>query len=452
MAMKNGSGQKRMAGEKLFSETSMRISIDSVASYEGQSVILCGWVVHKRSSGRVRFLVVRDGTGIIQATLFKGETSEKAFDLYSELTQESSLALKGTIQKDDRAPGGYEVLVSDMEVFHVAEPYPISPKEHGVGFLMDHRHLWLRSARQQAILRIRHAIIKTARAFFDDRGFTLLDAPILTPSSCEGTTTLFETEYFGHSAAYLSQSGQLYMEAGAMALGKVYCCGPTFRAEKSKTRRHLTEFWMIEPEVAFADLKSIMDLAEALVIRIVQEVLKTCLPDLSSLGRDISKLEKIEPPLHVISYDEALDILQNAGEPMPWGEDFGGSHETVISNHFDKPVLIHRYPTQTKAFYMKSDPDRPEVALCVDMLAPEGYGEIIGGGQREDSSEILKGKIDKAGLPAETFNWYLELRRYGSVPHAGFGLGIERTVAWICGLEHVRETIPFPRLMDRLYP
>lgn len=430
----------------------MQLTIDSVENRVGETVTLCGWVTHKRSSGRIRFLVLRDGTGLIQATLIRGETSDQAFNLYSDLSQESSLAVTGIIQRDARATGGYEILVSNIEVFQLAETYPITPKEHGVGFLMDHRHLWLRSSRQRAILRIRHCVVTTARRFFDDQGFTLLDAPILTPSSCEGTSTLFETDYFGHNKAFLSQSGQLYMEAGAMAFGKVYCCGPTFRAEKSKTRRHLTEFWMIEPEIAFADLQTIMSLAEAMIVTVVQKVLKTCEPELRLLQRDIATLERIQPPFPVISYDEAVQILKDAGEPLPWGEDFGGGQETIISKHFDKPVLIHRYPVQTKAFYMKNDPDRHEVALCVDMLAPEGYGEIIGGGQREDDSKVLSEKIEKAELPAKDFQWYLELRRYGSVPHAGFGLGIERAVAWICGLDHVRETIPFPRLLDRLYP
>jgi asparaginyl-tRNA synthetase len=396
--------------------------------------------------------MLRDGTGSLQATCIEGETDPYALDLYSELTQESSLAVSGTVRRDKRAPGGYEVLVSTIEVLQLADSYPISQKEHGVGFLMDHRHLWLRSPRQQAILRIRHTVINAARKYFDDEGFTLLDAPILTPSSCEGTTTLFETDYFDDRKAFLSQSGQLYMEAGAMALGKVYCCGPTFRAEKSKTRRHLTEFWMIEPEMAFADLDTIMKLAEGLVVTIVKEVLRTRESELQQLDRDVGRLEKIEPPFPVISYDEAVEILKGAGEPLSWGGDFGGGQETIISNHFEKPVMIHRYPAEVKAFYMKNDPDRKEVALCVDMLAPEGYGEIIGGGQREDDAVILKQKIDDAELPAEDFAWYLDVRRYGSVPHAGFGLGIERTVGWICGLEHVRESIPFPRLMDRLYP
>jgi asparaginyl-tRNA synthetase len=432
--------------------TSERVFIDAVQAFEGQNVTVCGWLTHKRSSGRIRFLVVRDGTGLIQATLIKGETSDEAFALHSELTQETSLAVKGRVRKETRATGGYEIQVSEIEVIQMAEPFPISPKEHGVGFLMDHRHLWLRSSRQWAILRIRHTIIRAARQFFDNEGFTLLDAPILTPSSCEGTSTLFETDYFGDRRAFLSQSGQLYMEAGALAFGKVYCCGPTFRAEKSKTRRHLTEFWMIEPEVAFADLAAIMELAEDFVVHIVRAVLEACRPELAVIERDPQRLHNVSPPFPVISYDEAVKILQDAGEDFRWGEDFGGSHETIISSRFEKPVLIHRYPAQTKAFYMKNDPDRPQLALCVDMLAPEGYGEIIGGGQREDNPEVLRGKIDKAELPADTFKWYLDLRHYGSAPHAGFGLGIERAVAWICGLEHVRETIPFPRLLDRLYP
>ncbi len=428
------------------------VTIDAIGKYDGQNVTICGWLTHKRSSGRISFLVLRDGTGIVQATCIKGETDEQALDLYPELTQESSLAITGAVHKDKRAPGGYEVLVSSIEVLQVAETYPIGPKEHGVGFLMDHRHLWLRSSRQHAILRVRHAVINAARKFFDDRGFTLLDAPILTPSSCEGTTTLFEIDYFGDKKAFLSQSGQLYMEAGAMAFGKVYCFGPTFRAEKSKTRRHLTEFWMIEPEMAFADLETVMKLAEGLVVAIVKEVLETRGQELRELGRDITRLEQIQPPFPVVTYDEAVQIVNDAGESMPWGEDFGGAHETIVSNHFEKPVIIHRYPAEVKAFYMKNDPSRPEVALCVDMLAPEGYGEIIGGGQREDDPTILKEKIEKAELPAKDFEWYMDIRRYGSVPHAGFGLGIERTVGWICGLEHVRESIPFPRLMDRLYP
>ena len=428
------------------------VTIDAIGQYEGQSVTVCGWLTHKRSSGRIRFLIIRDGTGTIQATLIKGESREEAIALFADLTQESSLAVSGTVQRDKRAPGGFEILASELKVFQIAETYPIAPKEHGVGFLMGHRHLWLRTARQQAILRIRHTVINAARKFFDDQGFLLLDAPILTPSSCEGTTTLFETDYFEDQKAFLSQSGQLYMEAGAMAFRKVYCFGPTFRAEKSKTRRHLTEFWMIEPEIAFADLETVMTMAEALVAAIVGEVVAVRREELESLDRDVEKLERVQAPFPVISYDDALRILEEAGEAVPWGEDFGGAHETIISNRFDKPVLIHRYPSEAKAFYMKNDPHRPEVALCIDMIAPEGYGEIIGGGQREDDLKILREKIEKARLLAKDFDWYLDVRRYGSVPHAGFGLGIERTVAWICGLEHVRESIPFPRLLDRLYP
>jgi len=428
------------------------VTVDSIGQYEGQNVTVCGWLTHKRSSGRIQFLIVRDGTGIVQATLIKGESSDDAIACLADLTQESSLAVTGTVQKDKRAPGGFELLVSEIKVYQIAEPYPIAPKEHGVGFLMDHRHLWLRSSRQVAIMRVRHTVINAARQFFDNEDFLLLDAPILTPSSCEGTTTLFETDYFEGRRAVLSQSGQLYMEAGAMAFRKVYCFGPTFRAEKSKTRRHLTEFWMIEPEIAFADLETVMSLAENLVSAIVGEVLANRRQELELLERDVTKLEQIQAPFPVISYDEALGILKDAGEEVPWGEDFGGGQETIISNQFDRPVLIHRYPTEAKAFYMKSDPQRPEVALCLDMLAPEGYGEIIGGGQREDDPEILKQKVEEAQLPTEDFQWYLDIRRYGSVPHAGFGLGIERTVGWLCGLQHVRETIPFPRLMDRLYP
>jgi asparaginyl-tRNA synthetase len=428
------------------------VTIDSIGQHEGLVAKVCGWLTHKRSSGRIRFLVLRDGTGTIQATLIKGESSEESVALHGELTQESSLAVTGTVQKDDRAPGGFELLVSEIEVFQIAEPYPIAPKEHGVGFLMDHRHLWLRSSRQFAIMRVRQTVINAARRFFDNEGFLLLDAPILTPSSCEGTSTLFETEYFENRKAFLSQSGQLYMEAGAMAFGKVYCFGPTFRAEKSKTRRHLTEFWMIEPEIAFADLEMVMGLAEKLVVAIVKEVLAVRRHELEALEREVEKLERIQAPFPVISYDEALEILREAGEEVPWGEDFGAGQESIISNHFDRPVMIHRYPTEAKAFYMKSDPGRSEVVLCLDMLAPEGYGEIIGGGQREDDLGVLQEKIEKAGLPTEDFRWYLDIRRYGSVPHGGFGLGIERVVAWLCGLGHVRETIPFPRLMDRLYP
>nr|HID58436.1 asparagine--tRNA ligase [Desulfobacterales bacterium] len=428
------------------------VTIENIGKYEDEIVTVRGWLTHKRSSGKIRFLVLRDGTGIIQAILIKGEVEDEIFQLYNTLTQESSIAITGRVRREPRSPGGYELLVSSISIFQIAENYPITPKEHGIGFLMDHRHLWLRSQRQNAILRIRHTVINVARQFFDSRGFILFDAPIFTPSCCEGTTSLFRTRYFENENAYLSQSGQLYLEAGAMALGKVYSCGPTFRAEKSKTRRHLTEFWMLEPEIAFADLDEIMALAEELVVTIVKGVLKTRQKELQTLNRDIARLERVSSPFYLMAYDDAVQLLQDSGVSFVWGDDFGGGDETIISNHFDRPVMIHRYPAQCKPFYMKNDPERPEVVLCMDLLAPEGYGEIIGGGQREDSLSELEQKIAHAGLPAADFAWYVDLRRYGSVPHAGFGLGIERTVAWICGIPHVRETIPFPRLLQRLYP
>ncbi|MFH1673311.1 MAG: asparagine--tRNA ligase [Pseudomonadota bacterium] len=428
------------------------ITIDNISQHEGQTVTINGWMIHKRSSGKVRFLVVRDGTGIAQVTLVKSEMDEEHFESYHPLTLESSLTVTGVVKKDDRAPGGYEILASQLNILQIAEEYPIAEKEHGVGFLLDHRHLWLRSLKQHAVLRIRHTVIQTARRFFDDRGFILLDAPIMTPVACEGTTTLFETDYFEEQKAYLSQSGQLYMEAGAMAFRKVYCCGPTFRAEKSKTRRHLTEFWMIEPEIAFAGLSDIMELAESLIVAIVKEVLSSNREELKTLERDLSKLERIEPPFESLSYDRAVRILRNEGVPFEWGNDFGGGDETLISGRFEKPVFIHRYPASAKPFYMKNDPEKSSVVLCMDLLAPEGYGEIIGGSAREENFELLSQKLSDAGLSPEAFSWYLDLRKYGSVPHAGFGMGIERTVAWICGVPHVRETIPFPRLMQRLYP
>ncbi len=428
------------------------ITTNNIDQYEGKTVTLSGWLVHKRSSGKVRFLVVRDGTGIAQVTLVKAEMDEEHFERYHSLTLESSLMVTGIVKKDDRAPGGYEILASQLNILQIAEEYPIAEKEHGVGFLLDHRHLWLRSSKQHAVLRVRHTVIQTARRFFDDRGFILLDAPIMTPVACEGTTTLFETDYFEEQKAYLSQSGQLYMEAGAMAFRKVYCCGPTFRAEKSKTRRHLTEFWMIEPEVAFAGLPDIMELAESLIVTIVKEVLSSNREDLRTLERDVSKLEMIESPFESISYDRAVRILRNEGVPFERGNDFGGGDETLISDQFEKPVFIHRYPASSKPFYMKNDPEKSSVVLCMDLLAPEGYGEIIGGSAREEDVELLSQKLSNAGLSPEAFSWYLDLRKYGSVPHAGFGMGIERTVAWICGIPHVRETIPFPRLLQRLYP
>jgi len=429
-----------------------KIYIEELENYIGQEIELSGWVTHKRSSGKIRFIVMRDGSGICQLVLVKNLLPDEVFNKFDELTQESSLKVFGLVRKEERAPGGFEIEVKNIEIIHIAKDYPITPKEHGIEFLMDHRHLWLRSSRQHAILRVRHEIINAIRSFFNNKGFILVDAPILTPAACEGTTTLFETEYFDLGKAYLTQSGQLYAEAGAMAFGKVYTFGPTFRAEKSKTRRHLTEFWMVEPEVAFADLNDDMDLAEEFVEFIVQAVIKNRKKELDYLERDISKLEKVKRPFPRIHYEEAIEILRKNGIDFEWGNDFGGTDETVISEQFDKPVMIHHYPAQIKAFYMKRDPNDERYALAVDMLAPEGYGEIIGGSQREDDYELLLKRIEEHNLPKEAFEWYLDLRRYGSVPHSGFGLGIERTVAWICGLEHVRETIPFPRMIYRNTP
>jgi len=428
-----------------------RVYISDISKHADQEVKIQGWLYNKRSSGKLWFLQVRDGSGIIQAVVFKGDVSEEIFQRCEKLTQESSIVVTGKVSEDKRAPSGFELQMKDIQIMHLAEEYPISPKEHGSTFLMDHRHLWLRSSKQNAILKIRHEVIRACREFFDSQGFVLIDAPIFTPNACEGTTTLFETDYFG-SKAYLTQSGQLYMEAGAMAFGKVYCFGPTFRAEKSKTRRHLTEFWMIEPEVAFLDLDGDMDLAEDFIIYIVQRVLENRRAELELIERDIAPLQKVTKPFPRISYDEAVAILKKKNIEFEYGSDFGAPDETVISGEFDKPLLVHRYPARIKAFYMKSDPEQPDKALCVDMLAPEGYGEIIGGGQREDDLETLEKKIKEHDLPKEAFEWFLDLRRYGSVPHSGFGLGIERAVTWICGLNHLRETIPFPRLMNRLNP
>jgi asparaginyl-tRNA synthetase len=415
-------------------------------------VRIMGWVTHIRSSGKLIFIEVRDGTGVIQCVIFKGDISEQIFELAKQLTLETSLIIDGNIRRDNRSSMGYEIGVTQIEPIQIpSEDFPISQKEHGIAFLLEKRHLWLRSSRQVAVLRVRAAIIKAVREFLDNQGFILFDTPIFTPAACEGTTTLFETKYFEENV-YLTQSGQLYNEAGAMALGRVYSFGPTFRAEKSKTRRHLTEFWMVEPEAAFFDLDMDMDLAQHLVMHIVQTVLERNRPELEVLERDIESLEKISLPFPRISYDEAIHILIAKNIPVTWGDDFGGDEETVISQNFTSPVLIHRYPSASKAFYMKGDPDRPEVALCCDMIAPEGYGEIIGGGQREDDYERLLAKLHDHGLDVGPFEWYLDLRKFGTVPHSGFGLGIERTVAWICGLKHVRETIPFPRLMDRIRP
>ncbi len=429
-----------------------KIYIKDLKNYVGQEVTLSGWLYNKRSSGKLRFLILRDGSGYLQCVVFKNNVSEEVFELSDKLSQESSFTVTGTVKDEQRGSGGVELDVKSIELISAAHDYPITPKEHGIEFLLDRRHLWLRSSRQVAIMKVRHRIIKAVRDFFDDRDFTLMDAPILTPSACEGTSTLFETEYFDLGKAYLTQSGQLYAEAGALALGKVYTFGPTFRAEKSKTRRHLTEFWMVEPEVAFNNLDDDMDLAEEFLEYIVQTVLKDCKEELKTLERDITKLETVKRPLPRISYDEAVEILRKNGIDFEWGNDLGGTDETIISNQFDRPVMVHRYPSEVKAFYMKRDPENPKVALAVDVLAPEGYGEIIGGSQREDNLDLLLERIEKHNLRQEDFDWYLDLRRFGSVPHAGFGLGIERTVGWICGLEHVRETIPFPRMIYRNTP
>lgn len=427
------------------------VYIEDIARYVGQEVTLRGWLRTRRSSGKIHFLLIRDGTGDLQVVVSKAAVGEEQFQQSSALTQESSLIVTGTVRADQRAVGGYELDVTRIDPIQIAEPFPIQPKEHGVGFLMEHRHLWLRSSRQHAILRVRHEIVRACRNFFDERGFVLVDAPIFTPNACEGTTTLFQTAYFDETA-YLTQSGQLYSEATAAAFGKVYCFGPTFRAEKSKTRRHLMEFWMVEPEVAFAELPDMMNLAEEFLGYIIKRVLEARRPELSVLERDISKLERVVPPFPRISYEEAIQLLQKKGNPIQFGDDFGGDEETLLSSEFDRPVIVHRYPAATKAFYMQNDPERPDLALCMDVLAPEGYGEIIGGGQRIHEHDKLMTRIKEHRLPEEAFRWYLALRRYGTVPHAGFGMGIERVVAWICGIDHVRETIPFPRMLYKLYP
>jgi len=429
-----------------------RTYIEDLSGLVGREATLKGWLYNKRSSGKIRFLILRDGTGLCQGVLVKGSVSEELFSKFDLLTQESSFSMTGVVRKEPRAPGGFEMDVTALEVINVASEYPITPKEHGVEFLMDRRHLWLRSSRQHAIIRIRHQIIKAIREFFDNRGFVLLDAPIFTPAACEGTSTLFGTDYFDMGKAYLTQSGQLYGEAGAMAFGKVYVFGPTFRAEKSKTRRHLTEFWMVEPEVAFNDLNDNMDLAEEFLEHIVHSVLTNRKAELEHLGRNLKFLENVRKPLPRITYDEAIEILKKHDTPFTWGDDLGGTDETVVSEQFDRPVMVHHYPAAVKAFYMKRDPARPDLALAVDVLAPEGYGEIIGGSQREDDLETLTQRLQEQNLPQDAFEWYLDLRRYGSVPHSGFGLGVERTVSWICGLDHVRETIPFPRMIYRLTP
>jgi len=428
-----------------------RVYIEEISRYQGEEVEIRGWVYNKRSSGKVRFLLVRDGTGIIQATIFSPEKGHPLFLQFDQLTQESSVVIRGQIVEEKRAPGGYEMAVKEMETINIAQDYPITPKEHSVPFLMEHRHLWLRSRKQNAVLQVRWEVIRAIRDFFDSRGFRLVDAPILTPSACEGTTTLFETQYFDQKA-YLSQSGQLYMEAAAMALGKVYCFGPTFRAERSKTRRHLIEFWMVEPEVAFATLEDIIDLAEDLILFILERILTRRKAELETLERNTAPLEKIKKPFPRLTYDETVALLQTKGSKMSYGDDFGAPEETLLSRIYDQPVCVTHFPAKIKAFYMQPDEKNPNLALGVDIMASEGYGEIVGGGQRIHDLELLEKRLAEFNLPRPAYEWYLDLRRFGSVPHAGFGLGLERTIAWICQLKHIREAIPFPRLLYRIYP
>ncbi|MFC2131232.1 asparagine--tRNA ligase [Bacteroidota bacterium] len=441
-------------------------TIEDLSQVVGEEVTLRGWVYNKRGKGKLHFIILRDGSGICQCVVFKGNVSDEVFEQAKSLTQESSLSITGTVKKEDRAPGGYEIDVKDLSVIHIANDYPITPKEHGDSFLIEHRHLWLRSSKQHAIMRVRAAVIKAIRDFFDGNGFRLMDSPLLTPNACEGTSTLFETEYFDFGKAYLSQSGQLYAEASALALGKVYTFGPTFRAERSKTRKHLTEFWMVEPEMAFFDINDDMDLAEDLVEYIVQYVLKTCPKELETLERDTAPLEKVKRPFYRMSYTDAVDwLIENKipmkkkvdGQevdihPFPWGEDFGTVQEEALMEQFDKPCIIHRYPSEVKAFYMKRDEKDSKVVLAMDMLGPEKAGELIGGSQREDDHDLLLERIKQHDLSVEEFQWYLDLRKYGSVPHSGFGLGVERVVKWITGAKHIREVIPFPRMIYRITP
>jgi asparaginyl-tRNA synthetase len=426
--------------------------IQDIAKHEGQPVTIHGWLHNRRSSGKIHFLQVRDGSGFIQAVMSKAAVGDEVFKGADHLSQETSLSVSGTVRADARAPGGFEIDVTGIEVHGPSSDYPITPKEHGVDYLLDRRHLWIRSPRQQAILRVRHEVISAVRDYFDSRDFILCDTPIFTPAACEGTSTLFPVQYFEDTTAYLTQSGQLYNEANAMALGRVYCFGPTFRAEKSKTRRHLTEFWMVEPEMAYANLDDVIALAEGLVVEVVGRVLDRRKTELKVIERDTSKLEAVQAPFPRVTYEEAAKILTDKGLPFAYGGDLGGTDETVLSEQFDRPVCVTHYPAAIKAFYMKPDAAQLDKALCVDVLAPEGYGEIIGGGQRIDDYDLLVQRIKEHNLPPEAFEWYLDLRRYGSVPHGGFGMGIERVVSWICGLEHVRETIPYPRMLYRLYP
>lgn len=429
----------------------MRYFISDLKDHVGKTVELKGWVYNHRSSGKIKFLLLRDGTGLCQCVFVKGEATDEAIELTSQLTQESTVKVTGIVREEKRSPGGYELTGLNLEILSRTEDYPITPKEHGPDFLLNHRHLWLRSKRQHAIIRVRAEIVAAIRDFFDGRGFTLTDAPIFTPNACEGTTTLFKTQYFDDNA-FLSQSGQLYMEATAAAFGKVYCFGPTFRAEKSKTRRHLIEFWMVEPEVAFNDLYDNMELAEQFVEYVVQRTIKNKAEELKTLERDTSKLELVKGPFPRVHYDEAAQMIKKENPDFAVGGDFGAPDESIISAHFDRPVFVHHFPAAIKAFYMKQDPKDPEKSMSCDLIAPEGYGEIIGGGQREDNYDLLMKKIDEHKLDPKDFAWFTDLRKYGSFPHSGFGLGLERTVSWICGLQHVRETIPFPRLYGRLYP
>ena len=432
-----------------------RIHISEASEHVGETVEIAGWLYNLRKSGKIVFPQLRDGTGILQCVGVKAELPEEVFETLKHLTQESSLLLNGRIRAEQRATGGYELDIAGVEVLQrvpEADPYPITPKEHGVDFLMDRRHLWLRSKRQHAIIRIRHEVIRAIRDYFDNHGFVLVDTPIFTPAACEGTTTLFEVDYFDDEKVYLTQSGQLYNEANVMAFGKVYAFGPTFRAEKSKTRRHLTEFWMVEPEMAYVDLEEVKRVAEELVVYVIGRVLENRRSELAAVERDVTKLQAIQAPFHRISYDEAVAKLQAKGSEIAWGGDFGNTDETILTEDLDRPVMVDRYPSEIKAFYFQPAPDRPEVALGVDVIAPEGYGEIIGGGQRIHDLDLLLKRLEEHHLPREAFEWYLDLRKYGTVPHAGFGMGVERVVAWICGLEHVRETIPYPRMLYRTRP
>jgi asparaginyl-tRNA synthetase len=428
------------------------VRIAELGAQLGREVRLRGWLHNKRSSGKLQFLTVRDGSGFVQVVMAKAAVSPEVWEAAEKAGQESSLEVTGKVKEDKRAPSGYELDATALRVLQETHDYPITPKDHGTAFLMEHRHLWLRSQRQHAVLRVRHAVVKATRDYLDDAGFTLVDTPIFTPAACEGTTTLFAVPYFDEGTAYLTQSGQLYNEATAAAHGKVYCFGPTFRAEKSKTRRHLTEFWMVEPEMAFAHLDDAVALAEGLVCHVVARVLETRRAELRTLERDTARLENVKPPFPRLHYDDAIALIKAKGSSTDWGSDFGGTDETVIAEAHDKPVVVHRFPSAVKAFYMAPDPERPELSLSADILAPEGYGEIVGGGERLADPELLLRRIHEHQLPEDAFRWYLDLRRYGSFPHAGFGMGIERVVTWICGIEHLRETIAFPRMLYRIYP